>query len=177
MVERLRPNVLILDLMLPEMNGLEVAWQVARHYPKTRVIILSMYGNKSYVMEALKNGAAGYVLKKAAVDKLVQAVREVMAGRRYLSPPLSEADIDALMEKTAASETDPYDLLTSRQREVLQLIIEGYTNAEIAARLVISTRTVEFHRSNLMRKLGARTQADLIRIGLQRGAFPPENDL
>jgi DNA-binding NarL/FixJ family response regulator len=90
---------------------------------------------------------------------------------------LSEEDIKALLEKTAASITDPYELLTAREREVLQLIVEGHTNAEIAAELVISSRTVEFHRSNLMRKLDARTPADLSRIALQRGILPPENNL
>lgn len=174
LVERLRPHVLVLDLMMPGLNGLDVLRQVTQYAPKTNVIIFSMYADISYVLEALKNGASGYVLKRANVDKLVEAIRHVMAGRRYLSPPLSEADINGLMEKTAASKSDPYELLTDRQREVLQLIVEGYTNGEIAESLVISTRTVEFHRSNLMRKLGARTQADLIRIALQRGIFPPK---
>jgi DNA-binding NarL/FixJ family response regulator len=177
MVERLRPDVLVLDLMMPGLNGLEVVRQVTMCCPKTRVIILSMYTNPGYVLEALNNGAAGYVLKKGSVDQLVQAVRQVMSGRRYLSPPLSEDDVQRLKKETADSHTDPYDLLTSRQRVVLQLIVEGHTNAEIAARLVISPRTVEFHRSNLMRKLGARSQVDLIRIALQSGILPPESDL
>jgi DNA-binding NarL/FixJ family response regulator len=154
-----------------------VVRQVTQHSPSTNVIILSMYANIGYVLAALKNGATGYVLKKATVDKVVQAVHEVIAGRRFLSPPLSEEDIKALLEKTAASITDPYELLTAREREVLQLIVEGHTNAEIAAELVISSRTVEFHRSNLMRKLDARTPADLSRIALQRGILPPENNL
>jgi DNA-binding NarL/FixJ family response regulator len=177
LVERLQPDVLVLDLMMPGLNGLEVVRQVTQHSPSTNVIILSMYANIGYVLAALKNGATGYVLKKATVDKVVQAVHEVIAGRRFLSPPLSEEDIKALLEKTAASITDPYELLTAREREVLQLIVEGHTSAEIAAELVISSRTVEFHRSNLMRKLDARTPADLSRIALQRGILPPENNL
>lgn len=177
LVERLRPDVLVLDLMMPGLSGLEVTRQAARRSPNTRVIILSMYANTGYVLETLKNGALGYVLKKSTGGELVQAVRQVMTGRRYLSPPLSEEDVETFMKKAAASNTNPYELLTDRQREVLHLIVEGYTNAEIAARLVISPRTVEFHRSNLMRKLGARTQADLIRVALQRGILPAEGEL
>jgi len=177
LVERLRPDVLVLDLMMPRLSGLEVTRQAAQRSAKTRVIILSMYANMGYVLETLKNGAIGYVLKRSTADELVQAVRQVMTWRRYLSPPLSEEDIKTFMKKAAASNADPYELLTDRQREVLHLVVEGYTSAEIADRLVISPRTVEFHRSNLMRKLGARTQADLIRIALRRGILPPEGDL
>jgi len=177
LVERLRPEVLVLDLMMPGLSGLEVTRQVRRRSPQTRIIILSMYANIGYVLETLKNGAVAYVLKKSTADELVRAVRQVTTGRRYLSPPLSEQDLETYLKKAEASRTDPYELLTTRQREVLHLIVEGYTNAEIAARLVISPRTVEFHRAELMRKLGARTQADLIRLALQRGILPPEDEL
>lgn len=177
LVERLRPDVLILDLMMPDLRGLEIIRQVRQRSPRTRMVILSMVANKAYVLEALKNGAAGYVLKKSTAAELFRAVREVTAGRRYLSPPLSEDDIETLIKKAEASKTDPYELLTAREREVLQLIVEGYTNAEIAAQLVISPRTVEFHRANLRRKLGAHTRADLIRAALQRRILPAEGAL
>ena len=176
LVERLQPDVLVLDLMLPGLSGLEVARQVSRLSPQTRVVILSMYANQAYVLEALRSGAAAYVLKKATAGELARAVREVTAGRRYLSPPLSEEHIETYLKKAEESKTDPYELLTTRQREVLHLIVEGHTNVEIAARLVISPRTVEMHRANLMRKLGVRTQADLIRYALQRGILPPEGE-
>jgi two-component system, NarL family, response regulator NreC len=176
LVERLQPEVLVLDLMMPGLSGLEVTRQVRQRSPQTRVVILSMYADEAYVLEALRNGAAGYVLKKSTADELVRAMREVTTGRRYLSPPLSEKDIETLMKEADESKQDPYELLTSREREVLHLIAEGHTNAEVAAMLVISPRTVEFHRANLMRKLGMRTQADLIRYALQRRILPPEDE-
>jgi DNA-binding NarL/FixJ family response regulator len=176
LVERLQPDVLVLDLMMPGLSSLEVARQVGRRSPQTRVVILSMYANHAYVLEVLRSGAAAYVLKKPAAGELVRAVREVTIGGRYLSPPLSEEGIETYLKKAEESKTDPYELLTTRQREVLHLIAEGHTNVEIAARLVISPRTVEMHRANLMRKLGVRTQADLIRYALQRGILPPESE-
>jgi two-component system response regulator NreC len=172
LVERLQPDVLVLDLMMPGLSGLEVVRQVGERSPKTRVVILSMYADEAYVLEALRNGAAGYVLKKSTADELVRAVREVMAGRHYLSPPLSEHAIDAYLQKAKESALSPYAMLTTREREVLHLVAEGHTNTEIAARLSISPRTVEMHRANLMRKLDLHTQADLIRYALQRGILP-----
>jgi DNA-binding NarL/FixJ family response regulator len=177
LVMRLKPDVIVLDLMMPSLSGLEVTRHrhVSQYAPKTHVVILSMYANTAYVLEALKNGAAAYVLKKSTADELVRAVREVTTGHRYLSPPLSEVAIEMYLRKADESKTDPYDLLTTRQREVLYLIVEGYTNAEIAAQLVLSPRTVEKHRAEMMRKLGTRTQADLIRYALQRGIVPPQD--
>jgi len=173
-VERLQPDVLVLDLMIPSLNGLEVTRQVCRRVPKTRVIILSMHANEAYVLKALCNGAMGYVLKEASTTELVRAVREVVAGRRYLSPPLSERAIEAYIQKASEGALDPYETLTAREREVLHLVAEGYTNAEIAARLSISPRTVEVHRANMMRKLGLRSQTDLIRYAFRRGILPLE---
>ncbi|HMQ52791.1 MAG TPA: response regulator transcription factor [Anaerolineae bacterium] len=177
LIERLQPEVLVLDLMMPGLSGLEVTRQVRRRSPQTRIVILSMYANPGYVHETLKSGAAGYVLKKSTAGELVQAVRQILTGRRYLSPPLSEEEIENFEKKATASHTDPYELLTARQREVLHLLAEGHTNAEVAARLVVSPRTVEFHRAEVMRKLGARTPADLIRLAVQRGILPPGGEL
>jgi DNA-binding NarL/FixJ family response regulator len=175
LAERMRPDVMIVDLMMPGLSGLEVTRQVAQRSPKTRVIILSAFDNEAYVTEALGNGAAGYVLKKSSAADLVQAVREVIAGHRYLSPTLSERAIEAyvrFIQEVRDSALDPYETLTPREREVLHLAAEGYTNAEIAARLSISRRTVETHRANMMRKLGLRTPTDLIRYAMQRGILP-----
>ena len=175
LVERLRPDVLVLDLMMPGLNGLEVTRQVGKRSPQTRVVILSMHANEAYVLEALRNGAVGYVLKDASVTELVQAVREVTAGRRYLSPPLSERAIDAYVGRAKEATLDRYETLTDREREVLHLVAEGCTNAAIAARLSISPRTAETHRANMMRKLGLHTQTDLIRYALRRGIIPMED--
>jgi DNA-binding NarL/FixJ family response regulator len=174
MIERLRPDVLVLDLMMPGLSGIEVARQVSKRSPQTCVIILSMHANEAYVLEALRNGAVGYVLKDSSADELVQAVREVIAGRRFLSSPLSERAIDAYVNKAQETPLDRYETLTAREREVLHLVAEGHTNAEIAERLSISSRTAETHRANMMRKLDLQSQTDLIRYALRRGIIPME---
>ena len=174
LVERLKPNVLVLDLMMPRLGGLEVARQVRRRSPQTRVVVLSMHANEAYVLEALRNGVAGYVLKESTAADLVQAVREAVAGRRYLSPPLSERAIELYVQKAQATLPDIYETLTSREREVLHLVAEGYSNADIAARLSITRRTAETHRARVMRKLGLHNQAELIRYALRRGILPME---
>lgn len=172
LTERLKPDVLITDVMMPGLSGLEVTRQVTRSTPRTRVIILSMHTSDAYVLEAIKNGASGYVLKDSQASDLIQAVREVAAGRRYLSPPLSERALDLYSKKLEDAPEDPYEMLTTREREVLQMVAEGRTCAEIADRLFISPRTAEGHRANLMRKLGLQNQTDLIRFAIKRGILP-----
>jgi len=168
-VDRLKPDVLVLDLMMPGLGGLEVIRQVRRRSPRTRIVVLSMHAGEGYVFEALQGGAAAYVLKNASAAELATAVREVVAGRRYLSHPLSERAIEAYAAKTRGGTLDVYDTLTAREREVLQLAAEGHGNPEIATRLGISVRTTETHRANLMRKLGLRNQTELVRYALSRG--------
>jgi len=174
LLERLRPDVLIIDMMMPQLNGLEVIRQVAQLSPQTRAIVLSMHSNEGYVLEALRHGAAGYVLKQSNMEELVKAVRTVMNGLAYLSLELSQRAIESYREKAENSFKDAYDTLTNREREVLQLAAEGRTNAEIAERLVISQRTVEMHRGNLMRKLNLNNQTELVRYALWRGILPKE---
>lgn len=174
-VEQLNPKVLVLDLMMPGLNGLDVLRQIKRRAPQTQIVILSMYANEAYVLEALSNGASAYVLKDSNSADLVLAVREAAAGRRYLSPPLSARAIEAYQEKAKATTLDRYDTLTAREREVLHLAAEGHTNSEIASRLGISSRTAETHRSNLMHKLELHTQAELIRYALRRGIIAIED--
>ena len=174
LVERLKPDVLIVDMMMPGLNGLEVVRQAAQLAPKTRVIVLSMHSTEGYVLEALRNGAAGYVLKQSNMSELIQAVREVIQGRSYLSPQLSQGAIDAYREKAENATRDAYETLTTREREVLQLAAEGRSNSEIAERLVISQRTVEMHRANLMRKLSLNNQTELVRYALWRGILPKD---
>jgi DNA-binding NarL/FixJ family response regulator len=172
LAERLQPNVLVLDLMMPGLNGLDALPVLAQRCPQTHVVVLSLYGDEAYVRQALRGGACGYVLKGSDPDVLVLAVREAAAGRHYLSPPLSERAIEAYLESARSEPQDPHETLTPREREVLQLSAEGNTGAEIGRRLSISPRTVEMHRANLMHKLGLRTQADLIRYALRRGVIP-----
>ena len=173
-VERLQPDILLVDVMMPGLSGLEAARQVRDRFPKTQVVVLSMHSNEAYVLEALRNGAMGYVLKDSDATALVNAVREAYAGRRYLSPPLSDVIIDAYVNRSRETALDVYDTLTNREREVLQLAAEGHTNADIASRLGISPRTVEIHRTNMMRKLGLHTEHELIRYALRRGILPPD---
>ena len=172
LAERLKPDVLITDVMMPGLSGLEVARQVTKNIPKTRVVMLSMYTNDAYVFEALKNGASAYVLKDSQASDLVKAVREVAAGRSYLSPPLSETSLELYARKMKSALDDPYDLLTTREREVLQMVAEGRTSIEIANRLFISPRTAEGHRANLMRKLSLQNHTDLVLFALKRGILP-----
>jgi DNA-binding NarL/FixJ family response regulator len=169
---RLRPVLVIADLKMPKLDGLEVCRRIRDGLPHTRVLILSMYANAAYVTEAFQRGATGYVLKETDTSNLVEAVREVQAGGRYVSPPISDLVLAAYLEKTRGGSVDPYDTLTAREREILRLVVEGRTNAEIAAQLAISPRTVETHRTHLMRKLRLRTPADLVRYGLRRGIVP-----
>jgi DNA-binding NarL/FixJ family response regulator len=174
LVERLQPDILVLDLMMPGLNGMEVTRQARQLSPKTRVIILSMQANEAYVLEVLRNGASGYVLKQSNMAELVQAIRQVLEGRDYLSPEFTQRAIEAYKEKAEAAARDPYDTLTTREREVLQLAAEGHTNPQIAEKLFLSPRTVEMHRSNLMRKLDLANQTELVRYALWRGLLPPE---
>lgn len=174
LVARMQPDVLVVDLMMPGLNGLDITREVSQRSSRTQVVILSMHANEAYVVEALKNGAVGYVLKDSQATDLVQAVRQAQLGRRYLSPPLSEQAIRAYQQKIKDGGSDIYDRLTPREREVLHLVAEGYTNVEVARRLSVSPRTVETHRRNLMQKLNLRTPVELVRYALQRGILPPD---
>ena len=168
LVSRHKPNVLVLDLMLPRLHGLEVIRRVRAEHASTRVIVLSMHSDEPYVVEALRSGALGYVLKDCTASNLIDAVHSVAAGKRYLSPALAERAIDALFQDRGAVGLDLHDTLTERERLVLQLAASGLSNPEVAGKLFISARTAETHRANLMRKLGLRSQTDLVRYAIRK---------
>ena len=171
---RLHPDVLIIDVMMHGLSGLEVTRQVRHRWPRTHVIVLSTSVSVTHVRAAMRYGAAGYLLKEVSGSELVQAVREVVAGRPYFSPVLA-ARLSTLRGQRASTEVlDPYETLTMREREVLHQAVEGWTYPEIAAGLGISPSTVETHRAHLMKKLGLRTKTDLIRYALYRGILPME---
>ncbi len=172
LVESLKPQVLIVDLMMGGMSGLEVTRQVRKRSPKTGIVILSMYSLDAYVVEALRSGAKSYVLKESTSDELVRAVHEVAIGRQYLSSALSDRAIELYKQKRESTGPDWYDMLTTREREVLHLMANGNTSTEIGARLYISRRTVEIHRANVKHKLGLRNQTELLRYALQQGIIP-----
>lgn len=172
LVDKHKPTLLILDLNMPRLHGLEVLRQVRTSSPHTRVIVLSMHNDEPYVIEALRGGAMAYLLKGSESQDITRALKEVLAGRRYLSATLSEWAINALMSKPA-DDTDPLHNLTQRERMVLQLAAEGLSNAEVAEKLFISPRTAETHRTNLLRKLGLQTQTDLVRFAIRKGLIAP----
>jgi DNA-binding NarL/FixJ family response regulator len=176
MAERLQPDVLVLDLMMPGLGGLEVARRVVRRSPRTQIVILSMHSNEAYVVEALRAGARAFVLKESSAEDLVKAIYEVAAGRRYFSPPITEPALSAYLDKTEGTAVNPLHTLTEREREVLQLTTEGHSGIEVGKRLHISPRTVETHRANIMRKLGVRNQKELVRFAMQRGLLPPVDE-
>jgi DNA-binding NarL/FixJ family response regulator len=175
LVEREKPHVLVVDLMMPGLGGLDVARKVRRRSPKTRIVVLSMHASVPYVYEAMRIGVTGYVVKDAGASELVGAIREAAAGRRRLGPPLSEEMIEAYARKAEDTSIDLHETLTAREREILHLAAEGMSSADIARRLGISPRTAETHRANVMRKLGVRNRADLIRYALSRGIVPLES--
>ncbi|RME45679.1 MAG: DNA-binding response regulator [Chloroflexi bacterium] len=178
MVERQQPDVLILALRLPGLGGVDVTREVGRRSPHTQVLILSSYSDEAHVVQALKSGATGYLLKSSSAADLIEAVRTVAAGKRYLSPVLYERAIEAyiqFMEESDDTTLDRYETLTVREQEVLQLVAMGCTSEEIASLLGISSRTVEVHRRHVMQKLGLRNRAALIRFALRRGIIPLED--
>jgi two-component system response regulator NreC len=169
LVERERPDVLVLDLVMPGLGGLDVARDVARRFPRTRIVILSMHATEPFVVQALRNGAAAYVVKDSSAAELVRAIREVLAGRQYLSPPLSDRAIEVYLAKAKQGRVDVYDRLTSRERQVLHLAAEGLTNPAIGERLGISPRTAQTHRAHVMEKLGLRSRKDLVVYAMHLG--------
>jgi two-component system, NarL family, response regulator NreC len=174
LTEQLKPDVAVVDLMMPALGGLEALRILRDRAPRTRCVILSIYNTGPFIAQALQSGATAYVLKGCGEDLLVRAVREASAGRRYLSPPVSETAIRAYATNAAKGFFSPHETLTPRQREVLQLAAEGHTSAEIGGRLHISPRTVENHRATLMQRLGLTSQTELIRHAIRHGLIPSD---
>jgi two-component system response regulator NreC len=162
----LKPDVILLDVVMPGESGIDALPQLQKESPATRVLVLSMQDDPSYVREAFAAGASGYVLKEAADEEVVAAVREVAGGGRYVHPTLGVRLIEAEAAERAAAEADP---LSDREREVLRLLALGHTNQEIAQQLYISVRTAESHRAHIMQKLRLGTRAELVRYALSHG--------
>ncbi len=160
------PDVVLMDLSMPELNGADAARAILGEWPECKVIVLSMYAEREYVRRALKAGATGYVVKRSAAKELVDAIRAVHAGQRYLSPRVADVVID---DYAGDGKADLLEKLSAREREVLQLLAEGRTGAEIAQRLALSQKTVETYRARLVEKLGIRDVAGLVKFAIQRG--------
>ncbi len=163
--QRLRPDVIVMDVAMPEMNGIEATRQLIQANPRTRVLVLSMHKEPVYVREILRAGARGYILKDAIDTELLNAVRSVGQGDGYISPAVS----GALLSDYRQNVTDPLDLLSAREREVLQLVGEGKTNKEIATRLNLSVYTVDSHRGKIMEKLNLHSTGELVKFAVKRG--------
>ena len=176
LVEALRPDVLVVDLRMPGMGGMDVIRNLAQRRMPTLVVVLSMLLDEAHVAEALDLGARAYVRKDASAEDLIRAIEEVMAGRVYLSPPLTMAALNEYRQRVGGVANDPYETLTGRERQILRLIAEGLRNREIATRLNISPRTAETHRASVMSKLGMRRSAEVVRYALRRGILSLEQE-
>jgi DNA-binding NarL/FixJ family response regulator len=170
-VDLRKPDILVLDLMMPNLNGLEVLSQVRKLSPATRTIVFSMQTADVYVLEALRAGAMGYLLKDMGASEIVAAIQAVIQGNRYVSQRISRL-LDVKNTNGQKITPDMYNTLTAREREILQMTAEGKSSTEVGETLVISPRTVEVHRGRLMKKLGLRNQAELIRYAIKRGILP-----
>ena len=165
LAQRLQPDVAVLDVSMPLLNGLDTARQVGQVSPRTKSILLTIHDEPQYVLEALHVGIRGYVLKRQSAADLTAAIREVLGGALYLSPGVSRAVVEAYLHKTS----DPTDPLTARERQVLQLVAEGKGTKEVAALLGISVKTAESHRTRIMQKLEIHQTAGLVRYAIRRG--------
>lgn len=165
------PDVVLLDITLPGLNGLEVAARIARTHPRTRVLILSMHSDAEYVTQALRAGAAGYLIKDDSGPELEVALRAVARGDRYLSPAVAKPVIEGYVRHPG--ERGPLERLTPRQREILQLIAEGHSTKQVAQKLGLSPKTVETHRAQLMKRLGLHNLAGLVRYAIHAGVVSP----
>lgn len=169
MTEKLHPDVVILDIGMPGINGLEVIRQLLQVQPQVRIIILSVQKGIEYIAQAIRNGARAYLVKETDHQNLILAIHKVLRGEIHLSPPHTLEDLEQYWEKMRSKPLDLFETLTNRERLVLQLVAQGMTNQRIAEKLGISVRTVESHRLNLQHKLGLHGQAELVRFAIQHG--------
>jgi DNA-binding NarL/FixJ family response regulator len=173
---QLRPDVAVVDLTMPRLNGVEAIRQIRRDVPDTEVVVLSVHDSEAYVVQALRAGAAGYVLKRNAVTELEAAIRAAHDGQAYLHPSIARRVIDDYLSRIRSTDdtfTEPHERLTPREREVLQLAAEGHTTRAIAGLLCLSTKTVEHHRASIMTKLGLRGQTELVKYAIRAGLVEP----
>ncbi len=168
--QRLIPDIILMDITMPDMNGIEATRQIKKLLPDIRILILTMHEHDEYVFQALRAGASGYMLKEAADTELISALHIIQSGQFYLSPMAQSVMVgDYLQRVRVGEEKDSYSSLTEREREILKLVAEGYTNNQIAERLVISPKTVDTHRTHIMDKLNLHSRAELVKYAMRRG--------
>jgi DNA-binding NarL/FixJ family response regulator len=169
-VEKLTPDLILMDLSMPKMNGIEAIREIRRRVPETRILALTVHKAEEFILEVLQSGADGYIPKDASSNELMMAIKSILMGKRYLSPSVSNVVIEGYLESRRTSESiTPWGKLTKREREILKLIAEGYKNKDIADYLCISVKTVEKHRANLMKKLDLHSAAALTAYAMERG--------
>jgi len=174
-VERLKPGLVLMDLSMPRMNGMDAIREIKKRSPETKILVLTVHKTEEYILATFSAGADGYALKDSTHAELVLAIKSVLTGKPYLSPGISEKVIQGFLEGRRTLKTrTAYDSLTHREREILKLIAEGYKNKEIADCLCISVKTVEKHRANLMDKLGLHNVQALTRFAIERGLVTKE---
>jgi DNA-binding NarL/FixJ family response regulator len=175
LVDEHKPDIVVIDISMPELNGIEAIQQMLPRHPYMKVVVLSIHGTKPYVHRALKTGAKGYLIKETAGKEVVDAVRAVYRGDHYLSQRIADLLINpSFRNLESAMETSPLETLSSREREILQLVAEGRTSQEISERLSISSKTVDTYRSRLMRKIGVTDVAGIVRVAIQNGVISLE---
>lgn len=169
MAESLRPDIMIIDISLPLLNGLEVTRRVRRSVPECKILVLTMHENEMYVSQILRTGASGYLVKKTAVSELILAIKAVHQGKAYFSPSISKMVLNDYLRKDTVGDTGTAEVLSNREREILQLLAEGYSNKEIAVILGLSVKTVSNHRNRIMSKLDIHDITSLVKYALKRG--------
>jgi len=174
-VEKLKPNLILTDLSMPRMNGMDAIREIRRRAPETKILVLTVHRTEEYILATLKAGADGYLLKETTHGELLAAVRHVLSGKHYISPGISDKVLDGYLEgrKTLKARTS-WETLTAREREILKLIAEGYRNKEIAKDLFISVKTIEKHRANLMDKLNVHNIPALTALAIEKGLVSKE---
>ena len=168
--QRLQPDVILMDITMPDVNGIEATRQIKRVLPDVKILVLTMHEHDEYVFQALRAGASGYMLKEAAATDLITAIHVIRSGQFYLSPTAQSVVVgDYLQRVRTGEERDSYSTLTEREREILKLVAEGHTNNQIAERLIISPKTVDTHRTHIMDKLNLHSRAELVKYAMRRG--------
>ena len=169
-IKALSPNVVILDLTMPKMTGIEAAKIISEEYPDVKILIFSMHNNREYIINSVENGASGYLLKDTGKDELMRAINVVAEGRKYFPPEISEVIIDELLSKTSGNQPDTsrpiFQKITPKEKQILEHIVQGYNSREIADKLFLSIRTVDNHRANMMKKTKAKNTADLVKMAI-----------
>jgi DNA-binding NarL/FixJ family response regulator len=169
-VKALSPNVVILDLTMPKMTGIEAAKIISEEYPQVQILIFSMHNNREYIINSVENGASGYLLKDTGKEELMRAINVVSEGRKYFPPEISEVIIDELLSKTSGNQPDTsrpiFQKITPKEKQILEHIVQGYNSREIADKLFLSIRTVDNHRANMMKKTKAKNTADLVKMAI-----------